>query len=230
LWKFNVSTDIGRQVLADMYHNIKNGQSEYISDINLPDDHMFAVDIIPLISLPHLQALAIDAYVTDNKEIITILRKIADTTNDDMLFTACVFWKLQIPVSPGKRILDHIKNTEAYKTQPVLTDVYSSDMELFIHKIQPLIPCSDFKDMAASAYFANNIQLIPVILSSYSQNANRYLKAVLALWKYKVNTHTGEIILKRINDYCNQKKNKYYIDLCIYKDIYHAIKTKNVSN
>jgi hypothetical protein len=107
--------------------------------------------------------------------------------------------------------------------------VFGSDLDFFTSEIQPLISNDDFKALAASLYFADNTVLVPSIRSAYVKKTDRYLKAVLALWKNRVNNHTGEIILKRIDDYCRQKKNKYYIDLCIYKDIYHAIKTKNVS-
>lgn len=227
LWKFNISTELGKQILSAIHLNIRNGKSEMVSDINLPDDQLFTKEIIPLMSMPQLQALAIDAYGTENIETIDIIKKIADNTRDFILLAVCRFSNLKIPVVQGKRILTTIRNSNAYKTQPTLSRNYTSDVDFFINEIQPLIPFDDFKAVAASTYFADSKLFIPIIRKSYSQNANRYLKAVLALWKYKVNSHTGEIILDRINGYCEQKRKNYYIDLCIYKDIFHAIETKN---
>jgi glycosyltransferase involved in cell wall biosynthesis len=228
LWKFNISTELGKQILSDVHRNIKNDQSEMVSDINIPDDKLFTKELIPLMSLPQLHSLAVDAYGTGNIEIINIVKEIAENTRDFVLLAAGIFWNLKIPVGQGKELLDTIRNSDAYKTQPALSRKYTFDIEFFINEIQPLIQFDEFKAIAASTYYADSKEFMPIIRNSYSKNANRYLKSVLALWKYKVNSHTGEIILKRIDDYCSQNKNKYYIDLCIYKDIYLAIRTKNV--
>ena len=229
LWQYNIPSIIGRQILTDVQANINIGQSDLISDINASDDSVFTNEIAPVISAQNLLRIAEDAYLNDNSEVISILRKIADKSHNICLQTYCAFSGLKIPVSPGKQTLDVITKHVGNKQNNKLLKVFSSDLEFFTSEIQPLIPNDDFKALSASLYFADNTVLLPAIGSAYLKNTDRYLKAVLALWKYRVNNHTGEIILKRIDDYCRQKRNKYYIDLCIYKDIYNAIKTKNVS-
>ena len=92
-----------------------------------------------------------------------------------------------------------------------------------------LLPIDDLKEIAREAYANDIVATKPLIKALFKKTKNRYFKTVWLLWEYKIFVPNGIIILGRIDGYCTANKNGYYIDMCIYKDIFGAIRTSNSS-
>jgi glycosyltransferase involved in cell wall biosynthesis len=111
-----------------------------------------------------------------------------------------------------------------------ITNWNYSDAKIFLkHANTGILPFERLKRITRDAYSTADKDTMLIIKKLGKATKNRYFKAAWLLWKYKVNYPTAEIVLARIDGYFHAQISNLYIDLCIYKDIYGAMKAGNSS-
>ena len=110
-----------------------------------------------------------------------------------------------------------------------MIDHNDTDASMLAKLMCEVLPVDCLKEIARDAFTNSIADTMPLVKELARKTHNRYFKAAWLLWKYKVFVSNGLIILKRIDGYCSVNVNKTYIDLCIYKDIFGAIRTSNSS-
>ena len=212
-----------------MQNRIGTGLPATINYPAEPDTIVFLNEIAPSIPPDLMKKIVCEDYKGDNKEAMSFVNEFAKDSGDTYLIAACLLWKFKIPAEPGAGILaridDALKAGAAFKIDIVKT----SDAQMFFKEVMHLLTVGLLKQIACEAYCNNNEALLPLVKVWGKQTGSRYFKAVLMLWRFNVNADTGRIILDRVDGYCKINRNKLYIDLCVYKDIYGAYKTKNAT-
>jgi glycosyltransferase involved in cell wall biosynthesis len=239
LWKMGIPYSFGEPLLKELSEKIgvkiKSRIKEDIEDggEGKPDDifemgsDLFVNEIIPYLGEDLLLSFAYNAYANSNKKAINFVKGIVERTNDRMLLLSSMLWELDFSPDLKKELLLKMKDAVKSGLPTTMAHKYGSAVKMFLNEVMPHIQIEDYKKIAVDAYYTNNKNLKPVVKEMLRKTGNRYFKAVLILWKYKINAYTGEIILDRIDGYCKKNLSKYYIDLCIYKDTFGAMKTKN---
>ncbi len=239
LWKMGIPYSFGEPLLKELSEKIgvkiKSRIKEDIEDggEGKPDDifemgsDLFVNEIIPYLGEDLLLSFAYNAYANSNKKAISFVKGIVERTNDRMLLLSSMLWELDFSPELKKELLLKMKGAVKSGLSATMAHKYSSAVKMFLNEVMPHIQIEDYKKIAVDAYYTNNKKLKPVVKEMLRKTGNRYFNAVLILWQYKVNAYTGAIILDRIDGYCKKNLSKYYIDLCIYKDTFGAMKTKN---
>jgi glycosyltransferase involved in cell wall biosynthesis len=194
------------------------------SDAKIFLKHADAGSALPI---QRLKNIASEAYRTNDEKTLLLVKELAEKINNTYLFTAYLLWYFGIPFSVGEVILAK-KDMRIY-ADSVSTMTTDSRLTLLMDQLSATLPEEGLKDMVRDAYANNNSATQPIVRSLFQRTQNRYYKTILLLWKFKVRIPNGLIILDRINGYCSVNVSKQYIDLCIYKDIFNAIKTGNSS-
>lgn len=179
--------------------------------------------------MQRLRDTAIHAYLISDGPTMPLVNELADKLNDRFFKTIFLLWHFNIPHQMGTIVLA--------KADPTLYVTKASDIKVddrsgtasLSDRLLSALSFDEIKELARNAYASENTATKPLIDRLVVQTKNRFFKAVHLLWKYKVSVPNGLIILERIDSYCSTNRNKYYIDLCIYKDIFGAIKTGNSS-
>lgn len=239
LWKMGIPFKIGEPLLKELSEKIGvkiKAQETNSSPQELKDkaDDIFGIgsdifikEIIPHLTEDLLQDFAYNAYINDNKKAINLVQDVVNKNNDRIILTAILLWRMNIPSSFGKYMMKAVKNALANGLSPVIVTRYSTDFQMFTREVLPYLPREDYERIAAEAYYTNTVVLKPIVRQMLKLTHSRFFKSVLQLWRYKINAYTGKIILNRIDGYCKKGLSNFYIDLCIYKDVVGAIKTKN---
>lgn len=239
LWKMGIPYSFGEPLLKELSEKIgvkinrkikedmAEGGDGKSDDIFEMGSDLFVNEIIPYLNEDLLLSFAYNAYANDNEKAISFVTGIVERTNDRMLLTSNVLWKLGFSHQLKKEILLKMKDVVKAGLPAVMGHKYHSPTKMFFNEVLPHLQPEDHKKVAAEAFCTNNKRLRPIVKEMFRRTGSRYFKAVLILWRYKVNAHTGSIILDRVDGYCKKKLSNYYIDLCIYKDTLGAIKTRN---
>ena len=224
LWQNCIPHAIGAVVLANV------GDQAYIPlpEIAKEDELGMLADItFAILSQPQLRQLANDAYAGSMPEVKLLVEKIADKNKVIHLQVASLLWQHSIPFSLGQKLLA-VENVYANDAPPVEVENDEETIQL-IDLLCTSFSGSEMKLIVKKAYADNTINIRAMVHRLFKKTKSRFYKTILLLRKYKIFIPNGLIILDRVNEYCNLNKNKYYIDLCIYKDIYGTIKTGNSS-
>lgn len=229
LWRFKISPRLGTSVLDELEKKVAKGASAKISCEELSDSQIFLTDIVPSISAALLEKIALEAYSNNNADTVFLVHELAFKMKDRYLITVYLLGSLKIELNTGKEVLLAIKAGIKKGDKAEMKPSSETDVTLFLTEILPILPVDLSKKIVAKAYYDNNLLLLPVLKELARQTKSRYFKAILALWKFKINRHTGAVILERIDEYCKNKINDFYIDICIYKDIFGAIRSRNSS-
>ncbi|MCD6010495.1 MAG: glycosyltransferase [Flavipsychrobacter sp.] len=239
LWKMGIPYTFGEPLLKVLSEKIGEKINSSIRKVETGHSYttignrfelgsdLFIDEIMPYLNDELLLSFAYNAYANDNKKAIGLARNIVKKNNDRMLQTSGLLWEMNLPSAIKKELLEKVRAAIKNGLSPVITKNYSSNMQMFMKEVFPLISEKDYQKIATEIYYSNAKILAPVVKKMERITGSRYFKAVLRLWRFKINAFTGAIILDRIDDYCKRKLNNFYIDLCIYKDIGGAIKTRN---
>lgn len=192
----------------------ENSESVLLADI-----------LLAFLSLDQLRQFTIDSYEANLDNAMRIVEILSEKTNDIHLRCASILWHSKIPFSKSGQFLT-VKNAVTNTTSPV-EGANDNDTNGFLVMLCSTLSESELKIIVKKAYADNNINIQQMVNGLFKTTKSRYYKTVLLLLKYKIDIPNGLIILARVDGYCQAKKNKYYIDLCIYKDIYGVIKTGN---
>lgn len=104
-----------------------------------------------------------------------------------------------------------------------------ADIKIYMKHVDGPIPIGRLKQIVRTAY-ANKEQKTMDLVRVYSSKCpDKFFRAAWLLWKYKVHYDTADVVMKQIEGYYSVSVANWYINLSIYKDILHAIKTSNSS-
>jgi glycosyltransferase involved in cell wall biosynthesis len=226
LWKEEVPVSVGKQMLGSLQKSIEAGAPAKIMNKYDSDSALLLKEIIPHIPVEAVRKFARDTYET-NIEKMLFINKIAQKTNDKYLRIVCMLGRLKVSSRIGRGILASIEmeNEKRLPDRTIMAE--GDDTHIFMNEVAPLLSNDMLKKFAREAYFDNNVLLIPIVKRIAQKTGSTYIKAILKLWTFKVNTYTGKIILERVEGYCNARLNDAYISLCVYKDIYGAFRSSN---
>ncbi len=239
LWKMGIPYSFGEPLLKVLSEKIGDKttgriiKNDALGRGAAPDNKfefgsdLFIEEIMPYLNDELLQTFAYNAYADDNKKAISLVKDIVKKNNDRILLTSGLLWEMGLPSAIKKDLLGKVKKAIADGISPVIARKYNANIQMFMKEVFPMIPGEDYQKIAAEIYYTNTKVLMPVVKEMERVTGSRYFKAILRLWRFKINAFTGAIILNRIDDYCKRKLSNVYIDLCIYKDIGGAIKTRN---
>ena len=228
-WNFQIPFQYGAQVLANIRRSVELGVPEKVEKIKDTDVRVFISEIADLLPRNLQKTIAADAYFKNNTAAMPLIKELAFKKYDRYLVAVYLLWKFSVSRNVGAEILAKIDDAINSGLRTNLNPVTAGDMPLFLDYIVPAIPLDLLMNLACDAYTAGNSQLMEVVRELDKRTKYRYYKAAYLLWKYKVNVPNGLIILNRIGGYCSVNVSNKYIDVCIYKDIFGAIRTSNSS-
>ena len=222
LWRQNIPYSVASIVLA----NINDNEGVFPIELTENNESGLLADILlSSLSLDQLRQFANDSYEAKLDDAMQIVAIFAEKNNDIHLLCASILWHSKIPFSkivPFLLVKDAVTNT----TSPVEA-ANDSDTDELLDMLCSTLSENELKIIVKKAYADNTINIQQTVNGLFKTTKNRYYKTILLLLKYKIFILNGLIILERVDGYNRANKSKYYIDLCIYKDIYGAIKTDN---
>jgi|GEM_PF-6380419 len=224
LWRKNIPYSIAAVILA----NIRDQEGVFPIELTENNESGLLADILlSSLSLDQLRQFATDSYEANLDDAMQIVAILAEKTNDIHLLCASILWHSKIPFSKSVQFLI-VKNAVTNTTSPIeaANDSDTNTNEL-LDMLCSTLSENELKIIVRKAYADNTINIQQTVNGLFKTTKNRYYKTILLLLKYKIFILNGLIILERINAYNRANKSKYYIDLCIYKDIYGAIKSGN---
>jgi glycosyltransferase involved in cell wall biosynthesis len=229
LWKFRIESPIGQKILTNLQERMEEGLSDTINEPADADTKVFLNEIAPTIPIELMKQIVCEDYKSGTQTGSSFVEQFVSDTGDAYLISACLLWKFKIEAETGLAILAKIDEAIKHGQKFNIDLVRTSDPLVFFNELAEILPLNLLKQVACEAYFNNDRSMLPFVKAFGNRTGSRYFKAVKLLWKYQVNAFTGKIILERVDGYCNADRNKFYIDLCVYKDIYGAYKTKNAT-
>lgn len=157
-----------------------------------------------LLPTERIRNIATGAYFHRKNAAMPLIAELASKTNDICLATAITLWQHGIdPIDAGSEMLDYItRSADGGRT----FNYADTDKTNFLHDIISHLEYDLLKKLAFESYFRNNRPMIPFIKKIAAETRDKYLKAVLVLWKYRVHLYPGQIILKRVDIYCRIMK------------------------
>jgi hypothetical protein len=228
-WNFHIPIEYATQVIAAVERSVALGVPAIVENKKYTDVHIFVNEIAEHVPRNLLKTIAADAYFKDSTAMMPLVKELAYKKYDRYLVAVYLLWKFSVSRNVGAEILAKIDDAINNGLRTNLNPVTAGDMPLFLDHIVPAVPLDLLMKLACEAYAAGNSQLMGVVRELYKRTKYRYYKAAYLLWKYKVNVPNGLIILNRIGGYCSVNVSNKYIDVCIYKDIFGAIRTSNSS-
>ncbi|MCW3123366.1 MAG: hypothetical protein JWQ38_2858 [Flavipsychrobacter sp.] len=220
LWQNDISFSIGSLLLAKWE---ETPTSISVAEMTEDSKLIFLADqFCNSLSKAQLRDFVKDGYVSDLADKKLLFKKIAEQSNDVDLRTICLLWQYSIPFPLGEKMLAN-RGVVLYPAS-LFSIPEDNRTDIVLKLLNATAQENDIKLIVRKAFADNASYAHHMVSSLYEKSKNQFYKTILLLWKYKVFIPNGLIILDRVNDYCITNRNKYYIDFCIYKDIYGAIK------
>lgn len=226
LWHFGIPMDCSEVIITAIHRHVAEGLPAAIRNATGDYRRIFANEVAPSVPAYILEQIARDGYHRSNARIMDLSWVIYGKTKSRYIAALCLLWKFDIPVTTGESIAAELEEKMKDGQPAIIESEGASETDMFIREVLRLLP-GRRKPLAAEAYYVDNDKMKEVIHRMYKDTRDRYFNAILTLWKFKVNRHAGEIILDRIAGYIQQKRSGMYIDLCIWKDVYGAIRNGN---
>jgi glycosyltransferase involved in cell wall biosynthesis len=217
----HVPVETGETILS----KIKTEEKRTATNITALYAKVFSEYIRPEVSDDQLKGMLWKWYSGGDSDSLQIIKDLAISSGDLYYKTIYLLSELCIPIDMCSLALSSLDKEHANSLPPVEDGVRYR----FLHEVFSAIPLAIVKKIAANAFYNGNTRFMPIIEAWEKKTKDRYFKAILLLRKYRVNVPTAQIILERIDGYCNARVNNTYIDICIYKDIFGAIRNKNTS-
>jgi|GEM_PF-410705 len=217
LYMMQMPVAYGEMVLGALELAIYNGLPARLELEQMSEPALLVVTTFP--ALPQELRYETANVFPENKiaDRSLFLREVATASNDRYFLALVLLEQYNI----SGELADSIRDLS--KGQPIMGLQAEPNTDcLFAENFIWVAPMKLLKKLAYHAYSEYNERVMKLIMPAVARKRDRYLKTILLLWKLKINSGAGAIISDRIDAYCAQGKKKWYIDLCIYKDVAEA--------
>ncbi len=188
----------------------------------------FADVILPAIPADALREVVSEVNAEGSNMMIELLYEAALRSRNEYLSAAYVLWKCYVPRSVFDGIMASCYGSQVRVAFSTAVDSIPAAANVFVKNVVPHIPVTYYEEIASTAFLNDSRFMLAAVRMFARKTRSKYLKAMHLLWKYNIDAFTARIILDRVTGYMRDGKSRFYIDLCIYKDIFGAIRSGKV--
>jgi hypothetical protein len=199
-----------------------------VSEIDDSRDILLLVNTVcKALPADSVREIARNAYANNIVQTMPLLSLLAGQLNDGYIKAIDLLWSFEIPYQAALHVLSKPGLENAFEKFAKGSDARLERRADLCELLLAVLPLEELKELTCAVYANNIIAAKPIVNILFQKTGNRYFKAIKLFWKFQLFIPVGLIILGRIDSYTRNNLSNFYIDFCIYKDIFGAVKTGN---